>query len=92
MKQGANETKVDNHGPEHWLGQKVMISLSGVHPDVAHPVGFLKEMNEAGVTVLISPETKGKPLAGDNQQYVFYPWHRVMLLAREAGTEHASNV
>lgn len=79
---------MDEHGSDYWRGQKVMVALLGVHPDVAHPEGLLEEINEAGVTVLISPETKGKPLPGDNPQYVFYPWHRVILLAREAGAEH----
>lgn len=83
---------MDDHGPEYWRGQKVTISLSGVHPDVAQPEGLLEGINEAGVTVLMSSETKGKPLPSDNPQYVFYPRHRVMLLAREAGTEHTSNV
>jgi hypothetical protein len=36
-----------------------MIWLSGVHPDVAHPEGLLEGINEAGVTVLVSPDTKG---------------------------------
>ena len=38
-----------------------MIWLSGVHPDVAHSEGLLEGINEAGVTVLISPDTKGNP-------------------------------
>ena len=54
----------DDHGSEYWRGRKVTISLSGIHPDVAQPEGFLEGSDQAGVTVLISPDTEDKPSPG----------------------------
>ena len=45
----------------------------GIHSDVAHPVGLLGGIDPDGVRVLKAPDTKGKPLPGDDPQYVFYP-------------------
>jgi ribosome maturation factor RimP len=44
---------VGSTGPEHWIGEEVMITLSEADPDVKHQKGFLEGFNESGVTVLL---------------------------------------
>ncbi len=76
----------ERQGPEDWIGREVMVTLNEADPSIKHQKGFLSDFNQAGVTVLLSPTVPGRggPVPVTDPQYVFYPWHRVMVVARRA--------
>lgn len=75
-----------SQGPEHWMGEVVGITFSG-DSDARHQKGLLEGINEAGVTLLMGSTVWPKdvtPVDEPSPQHVFYPWHRIMLIARDA--------
>jgi hypothetical protein len=77
-------------GPEHWIGLSVMVTLNEATSDTKRQTGFLEGVNEAGVTLLLGAVVEGRPIPPSEPQYVFYPWHRIMLLARDVDPETES--
>lgn len=75
----------DSQGPEHWLGEVVMITFSG-DSDARYQKAVLEGISEVGATFLMGSTVWPagvEPVDEPSPQHVFYPWHRIMLIARE---------